>query len=304
MRCIVTGGAGFIGSNLALALESIGHEVAILDNFFSGNRSNLSGFEGEIIEQDIRKYDWFSSRADIIFHQAAITGMISPKDGSLFNNDVIQQVNFSASKDIFDYCLKRNLPLVYASSAAVYGKSPLPQREQNAGRPSNEYGRSKWLFDKFVSEQKNENLVVGLRYFNVFGPRERYKGLLASMVWQLMQQMLAGQRPRIFRFGEQRRDQVYVKDVIEATMLAAKAEEKCIVNVGSGEGITFNRVVAALNEALSTDLEPEYIENPYENFYQNETQADISLAKQKIGYEPKWKFEAAVKDYVLEETAC
>ena len=304
MRCLVTGGAGFIGSNLAVELERRGHEVAVLDNFRVGNMRNLDGFEGDIIDADVRDFEWISAAADAIFHQAAITGVVNPSDGSMIGDDYIEDVNFRASRRLFEFCSKRNIPLVYASSAATYGMSPAPQREDDAGSPTNAYGTSKWQFDKFVIESTFENLVVGLRYFNVFGPRENFKGRLASMVFQLYLQMSSGKRPKIFRYGEQKRDQVYVKDVVSATISALGADESCIVNVGSGEGITFNRVVAALNSALSTSLDPEYIDNPYSSFYQTETQADLSLAKEKLGYLPRWEFEAAVKDYVAEESVC
>ncbi len=301
MRCIVTGGAGFIGSNLALALQEKNHEVAVLDDFDTGSRNNLAGFEGEVVKEDIRKFDWSKTKAGMILHQAAITGVVDPKDGSAVSDERIMDVNLAASKKIFEYCAKRGIPFIYASSAATYGMAPAPTKESDAGNPTNAYGRSKWLFDKFVTENKTENLVVGLRYFNVFGPRERYKGKLASMVFQLMQQMLAGQRPRIFKFGGQKRDQVYVKDAVRATLLAMEAGESCVVNVGSGEAITFNRIVQALNDALETKLEAEYIDNPYAQFYQTHTQADLTLAKEKLGFEPEWKFEAAVKNYVMEE---
>lgn len=303
MHCLVTGGAGFIGSNLATALQK-SHDVTVLDDFSAGDRRNLSGFEGEVVEEDIRKFDWRGARADIIVHQAALTGVVNPKDGSAVDENLIMDVNLAASKKLFEHCAKRNVPLIYASSAAVYGMAPAPQREQDAGKPTNAYGKAKWLFEKFVQESKTENLVIGLRYFNVFGPRERYKGKLASMVWQLMQQMSQDRRPRIFKDGEQKRDQVYVKDAVAATLLAMKAEESCIVNVGSGDAVTFNRMVAALNEALGTSLEPEYIDNPYAQFYQTHTQADLALAREKLGYEPEWKFEAAVKNYVMAECGC
>ena len=304
MRCIVTGGAGFIGSNLALALEKGNHEVAVIDDFSTGHSSNLNSFEGEAVKEDIRKTDWPKLKADIIFHEAAITGVVNPKDGSIISENIIMALDLSAAKNVFDHCRKRNIPFIYASSASVYGIAPAPVRERDAGKPTNAYGKAKWLFDSFVQGQKTENLVVGLRYFNVFGPKERYKGRLASMVFQLMQQMRSGERPRIFKYGEQKRDQVYVKDAVRATLLAMKAEESCIVNVGLGEAITFNRVVATLNDALGTELKPEYIDNPYAEFYQAHTQADLTLAKEKLGYEPGWKFEAAVKNYVMEEGAC
>ncbi len=304
MRCIVTGGAGFIGSNMAIALEKEGHDVAVVDDFTSGHRNNLDGFEGEIIKDDIRHAGWQKLGADIVFHEAAITGVVNPQDGSIVSDEDIMDVDLSASIKIFDFCKKRNIPLIYASSASVYGMSPAPTKESDAGKPANAYGRAKWQFDQYVMSNKSENIVVGLRYFNVFGPRERYKGKLASMVFQLMQQMKSGQNPRIFKYGEQKRDQVYIKDVVRATILASKAKEACIVNVGLGEAVSFNRAVDALNKALGINLEPKYIDNPYQEFYQEHTQADLTHAKKKIGYKPEWKFEEAVKNYVMQEGAC
>jgi len=117
------------------------------------------------------------------------------------------------------------------------------------------------------------------------------------MIYQLFQQMKAGKRPRIFTDGEQRRDFVYVKDVVEATILSLMAPDARIYNVGSGESASFNQMVAALNRSLGTQLEAEYFENPYP-FYQNFTQADISLAQKELNYQPAFNLDRGISDYV------
>jgi len=110
--------------------------------------------------------------------------------------------------------------------------------------------------------------------------------------------MVDGKRPRIFKWGEQKRDQVYVKDVIKANLLAMNAKESCIVNVGSGRAVSFNYIIEVLNKVLGFNYEPEYFDNPYKEFYQEHTEADLSKAKKYLGYKPEWSFEKAIEDYM------
>jgi len=139
--------------------------------------------------------------------------------------------------------------------------------------------------------------IVGLRYFNVFGPREYYKGKMASMIFQLYNQMKAGKRPRVFKFGEQVRDFVYVKDIVRGNLNALDAERSCVCNLASGRPGNFNEVIEALNKALHTDLAPDYFDNPY-GFYQNKTHADLRQAKALLNYRPEWSLADAIADYV------
>jgi len=145
--------------------------------------------------------------------------------------------------------------------------------------------------------------LVGLRYFNVYGPREYYKGHVASMMYQLYLQMKAGKRPRIFKFGEQMRDFVYVKDLVRGNLNALDAKKSCVCNLATGKPGNFNEVIEALNKALKTDLAPEYFDNPY-GFYQNKTQADLRQAKALLNYRPEWSLADGIADYVkiLEKT--
>ena len=140
-------------------------------------------------------------------------------------------------------------------------------------------------------------IIIGLRYFNVYGPREAHKGVPASMVYHLSRQMKAGQRPRIFKHGEQKRDFVYVKDAVKGSILALEATESGIYNLGSGQARSFNELVDVLNRCLGTNFQPDYIDNPHAH-YQDFTEADLNNARSALGYAPQFSLEAGVKDYM------
>ncbi len=173
-------------------------------------------------------------------------------------------------------------------------------KEDQKLSPQNTYARSKSLMDEEATRYKDEIKIVGLRYFNVYGPRERYKKKAASMIYQLAQQMKANKNPRIFKYGEQSRDFIYVKDVVDATIRAMKAKGSGIVNVGTGITATFNRIIEILNQVLGTSFEPEYFDNPY-SFYQNETRADTERAKELLGFEARYSIEEGIRDYIKKQ---
>ena len=297
-RYLVTGGAGFIGSNLAFALEKERKaRVTVLDNFSSGNYKNLVGFGGDIVAGDVQSADWYGKvgPVDAIFHEAAIT------DTTVHDQRKMMEANVDGFRSVLAYALKYGVKrVVYASSAAVYGNGPTPMKEEHVPAPENVYGFSKAIMDntarEFAAAHKDMTLV-GLRYFNVYGPREYYKGNPASMMFHLYNQMKAGKRPRIFKFGEQVRDFVYVKDIVRGNLNALDAEKSCVCNLGSGKPGNFNEVVEALNKAMKLDLAADYFDNPY-SFYQNRTQADLRQAKAHLNYRPEWNLEDGIADYV------
>src|SRR4029077_10664412 len=172
--------------------------------------------------------------------------------------------------------------------------------ETNGAAPANIYAFSKAIMDNLAMREAKENpswIIVGLRYFNVYGPRETHKGVPASMVYHLAQQMKAGQRPRIFKHGDQKRDFVYVKDVVDGSIRALEAKESGIYNLGSGQARSFNELVDALNKCLGTKFQPDYIENPHAH-YQNFTEADLDRVRGALGYQPQFSLERGVADYV------
>lgn len=297
-KYLVTGGAGFIGSNIAFTLaEERKAKVVVLDNFSTGNYKNLLGFQGEVIADDIQSEKWFdkAGRVDAIFHEAAIT------DTTYHDQRRMMEANVDGFRNILEFALKTGVKrVIYASSAATYGNGHTPMREDQDLTPENVYGFSKAMMDNLAreySEAHKDLVLVGLRYFNVYGPREYYKGQPASMMFHLYNQMKAGKRPRIFKFGEQLRDFVYVKDIVRGNLNALDAKRTCVCNLATGKPRNFNEVVEALNKAMGLDLAPEYFDNPYP-FYQMKTQADLRQAKALLNYRPEWSLEDGVADYV------
>jgi ADP-L-glycero-D-manno-heptose 6-epimerase len=142
-----------------------------------------------------------------------------------------------------------------------------------------------------------KNRAKKLGYFNVFGPRESHKAKAASMIWQLSLQMREGRRPRIFEFGEQYRDHIYVKDIVDANIRAFEKAAPGVYNACTGRKTDFNTVISALNAALGTNLAPEYFKNPY-SFYQNETLGDPVKARKAFGFNAQWTVERAIQDYI------
>src|ERR1051326_5898910 len=243
---IIAGGAGFIGANLAAALLSRTPRphVVIVDNFRSGsfssiteacNRRAVGAFDGQVIPLGVPDLDWRwlvgTTGPAAVFHLGAIT------DTTVSDESLMIRENVARFDEMLAACAAPRTPLVYASSAATYGTPPqtrdrVPFPESAAGQPNNVYGFSKWLMESehrpFAAAKPPSDPphIVGLRYFNVFGPGEARKGKMASMVYQLARQMLAGQRPRIFADGSQARDQVYVDDVVDCTIAAAGLDGK------------------------------------------------------------------------------
>lgn len=296
-KYLVTGGAGFIGSNIAKTLEAQGHEVTVLDDFSkNGHFKNLIGFKGDVITADLFEYMPTDMYFDAIFHEAAIT------DTTVMDQKAMMEQNVEAFKNLLSFAAENEIKkVVYASSAATYGNGPVPNVETQPTHPENVYGFSKAIMDNVArqfAEDNNDMTIIGLRYFNVYGPGEYYKGKMASMVYQLYNQMKAGKRPRVFKNGEQQRDFVYVKDIVKINLCALNnGKETGVYNAATGIPRDYNTIIRCLNKELGTHLEPEYIDNPYP-FFQVKTQADITKSKEKLGYEPDYSLEAGIADYV------
>jgi len=270
VRLLVTGGAGFIGSNLVLALQERMSDarLTVIDDFRSGDFKNLAGYKGDFVAQNLATLDWKqqfgAEKFDAIFHLASIT------DTTLHDQFVQTHDNVEA--------------LLETSTAA----------------PANIYAFSKVIMDNLATRAASDAsgwIIVGLRYFNVYGPRETHKGVPASMILHLSRQIKAGQRPRIFKHGEQKRDFVYVKDIVEGSIRALEAKQSGVYNLGTGQARSFNELVDILNRSFGTDFKPDYIDNPHAH-YQNFTQADLTSVRNGLGYEPRYSLETGVADYM------
>ncbi|MGI8890444.1 MAG: ADP-glyceromanno-heptose 6-epimerase [Chthoniobacterales bacterium] len=297
---LVTGGAGFIGSNLVLALQEKFPDarLTVIDDFRSGDFKNLRGYRGDLVAADLAKLDWNEKfggqKFDGIFHLASIT------DTTV--HDQFPQVhdNVESFRRVLSFARPNRTRIVYASSAATYGAASGVNLETDAAAPANVYAFSKAIMDNLARRAATDDpdwKIVGLRYFNVYGPREAHKGMPASMILHLSRQMTEGDRPRIFKHGEQKRDFVYVKDIVQGTLRALEAKESGIYNLGSGQARSFNELIAILNDSLGTKFEPEYFDNPHAH-YQNHTEADLTKVRKALGYEPQFPLETGVADYM------
>jgi ADP-L-glycero-D-manno-heptose 6-epimerase len=300
LNLLVTGGAGFIGSNLALAFQEKfpRARLTVIDDFRSGDFKNLAGYRGDFIAQNLALLDWRGQfgdeKFDAIFHLASITDTT--------NHNQFEQVhdNVESFRRILKFARPTKTRIVYASSASIYGPAREASTESNGAAPSNIYAFSKAIMDNIALREMKEDpdwTIIGLRYFNVYGPREAHKGVPASMVYHLSKQMKAGQRPRIFKHGEQKRDFVYVKDIVEGSVLALGAKESGIYNLGYGQARSFNELVEVLNKSLGTNLRPDYFDNPHLH-YQNFTEADLTRVRDALGYQPQFPLERGVADYM------
>ena len=310
---LITGGAGFIGSNLAFYFQENypNSTIVVFDKFrndetFSngslksfGHYKNLLGFNGIIISGDINDKDALNNletsyKFDYIFHQAAIS------DTTVAEEDVMIQTNVNAYEDLLKIAIKHNANMIYASSAATYGDSD--RFEIGYEQPNNAYGFSKVMMDNITSKYLKQNLdisIVGLKYFNVYGPREFFKNKTASMVVQFGHQILAGLTPKLFEGSDKiLRDFIYIDDIIQANIKATNPKKSGVYNVGTAKARSFEDIVSILQKELEIDNGKQYIPNPFIGQYQFFTQANIDTTKEYLEYEPKYSMEDGIKAYI------
>lgn len=306
---IVTGGAGFIGSNIVKALNQRGiNDIIVVDDLTDGTKFT------NIVDCTIKDYldkdvfitkmndTKFVNQIKIIFHQGACSATTE------WNGRYMMENNYEYSKKLFHSSIDAQIPFIYASSAAVYGLTDTFQEDPQYESPLNVYGYSKLQFDRYVRPYLSniKNQVVGLRYFNVFGPREYHKGSMASVIYHFYKQLRANGVMKLFEgidsygHGEQQRDFVYVDDIVKVVLwFADNNQVSGIFNVGTGQCRSFNDVAKSVLDYHGSG-KIEYIPFPehLKGHYQSYTQADISLLR-KSGYQEQFtSLESAVKDYL------
>lgn len=321
---LVTGGAGFIGSNIVHALSQRGEAIFVVDNLKRPEKFH-NVVDAEVVdymgkEEFIERLERgeFAGKFSAVFHEGACS------DTMEMDGEYMMRNNFRYSVSLFHFCQKEKIPFIYASSAAVYGAEEGFTEERSGERPLNVYGYSKFLFDQYVRNFWKTNgdrgaQVVGLRYFNVYGPREFHKGNMASVPLHQYRQFLADGQVKLFgeydgyAAGTQTRDFVYIDDVVSVNLFFLDNPDKSgIFNLGTGRAQPFNDIaVAVVNnlkpEAGALGLDAiveqkllEYVTFPdkLKGKYQSFTQANIAKLR-AIGYDkPFYDVSAGVTAYI------
>jgi len=310
-RILVTGGAGFIGSNLCEALLGQDNMVVCLDNFITGTRENISGFLTQknflLIEGDIRNPDVCRKAVDgaeYVFHQAALGSVPRSVENPALTNDI----NINGFLNILIACKEGNVKrLIYASSSSVYGDHPaLPKREENMGKLLSPYAVTKRVNELYarVFADLHGMEIIGLRYFNVFGKKQDPEGPYAAVIPKFIKLLMKGVSPVIYGDGSQTRDFTYVDNVIKANQLAALTENKAalnnVYNVACGSMITLNELYAILIELLSKhykkdirNIKPEYTTTRKGDI--KDSLASIEKAKTLLEYSPEYNLRAGLE---------
>ena len=317
---VVTGAAGFIGSKLVEGLNRRGiTDVIAVDNLAHADKfRNLAGCEiADYVDQAefIAHLDRYDGAVEALFHQGACSDTMETDGRYMLDN------NFGYSKRLLEWCQEEEVPLIYASSASVYGAGPQFREERRYERPLNVYGYSKFLFDQYVRRllENKTSQVAGFRYFNVYGPNEAHKGRMASVAYHAYQQLLGGGKVKLFvgsggyANGEQRRDFVYVDDVVDVNLwFLERRDLSGVFNCGTGRAQSFNELAAATINAVQGTRRPvkemvergliEYVPFPAGllDKYQSFTQADLTRLR-AAGYTREFRpVESGVAAYVAE----
>src|SRR5215471_13205714 len=299
-NCLVTGGAGFIGSHLVDFLAARGYPIRVFDNFDTGQRSNLVNAAGaEIIEGDVSDVDAVAKAmqgVNVVYHLAALASV----QASIENPPATHRICATGTLNVLDAARKAGVRrVVYAASASAYG---IPageiQSESNPVRPLSPYAAAKLAGEQYMQAFAASFGIetVSLRFFNIFGPRQRADSPYSGVIAIFTGLMTAGKTPIIFGDGLQSRDFTYVSDVVQALTKAAKVPNisGSIYNVGAGRSVTLSDLVAALNRLLGTNITPKHAtERPGDIRH---SRADISRTQKELGYEPSVSFEDGLRE--------
>jgi len=299
MKVLVTGGAGFIGSNLARALLARGDDVRVLDNFSTGNRRNLAGLDVEIVEGELRSYERVHNAVrgcEVVHHLGALGSVPRSVQDPLTSGAVNVEGTLNVLLAARDEGVRR---VVFASSSSIYGNQPeLPLRESTAPDPISPYGVAKLAAERYCvsfSRVYHSFETVVLRYFNVFGPRQDPTSQYAAVVPLFITAIAAGEPVTIFDDGEQSRDFTYVDNVVAANLLAADADGASgrILNVSAGAPTTVNELADAIGKLLGKDVERRHLA-PRPGDLRN-SWADVGEARRLLGFEPQIGLEEGLR---------
>ena len=297
---LVTGGAGFIGSNLAFYLVDKGYGVYVLDNFSTGKIENLEGFQGEIIEDNMDSFGILENylteyKIDYVFHEAAIPSVKKSVDAPHKNvgNNVNSTLNILEAVRLYGKVKK----ITVASSSSVYGDAvSLPKIETDPINPISPYALSKYFTEKLTLHYGMFYNIpaVALRYFNVFGPKQDANSPYSAVIVKFIEKILNDQPIEIYGDGEQTRDFTYVQDVINANICAMKSDVKCdYFNIANGLRISLNDLIKKLFELMGKKVEVKYLEPRFGDI--KHSLASIDKAKKLLNFEPQFDMDKGLK---------
>ena len=297
MKIIVTGGCGFIGSNLVERLVKDGYSVVVFDNLHTGNLENIKGLDVEFFNEPYSKLTDLVPKADVVFHLGIPSSSPMYKENPRLVGEAIND-----AIEIFEYAKKTGCKVVYASSSSIYNGNKIPYREDMPIYVTDFYTECRYAIERLA---KLYNILygvksVGLRFFSIYGPKERYKGKYANIVSQFLWAMQRDEPPIIFGDGTQTRDFTHVYDAVDALILAWKKDFECeIFNVGTGVAYSFNEVVELINKILGKNIKPIYKPNPIKNYVYH-TLADTTKAERMLGFKAKISLEEGLASLARE----
>lgn len=288
---IISGASGFIGHHLCNELFPSWKVIGI-----GSSKENMPKCH-QFIDKNLNEINWSEiPPIDICFHQGANNDTTEKNREKMFQENLVWGANF------FDSLLAKNCrKFIFASSCSIYGNEKTPYKESyTLPCPLNPYAESKYLFEKYALAfgKKHDVTTIGLRYSNVYGVGETHKGKRASMITQLIQKATMEQKINLFKHGEQKRDWVYIDDVITANLLCLLTNKSGVYNIGSGTQLSFNDLIKIIETEFNKTLSVDYIDCLYYDNYQSNTLTDINLAKTELGYFSSYTPEQGIKDYI------
>ncbi len=294
MKIVVTGAAGFIGSNIVEELVRNGNEITAVDNLHTGSEENLKKVNEKIKFVKSDSGEFFKNceeRYDAICHQGIYSSSPMYKENPHLTSKIVDEFI-----SLLEYCRKKDIEkVVYASTSSIYNGHNPPHTEEMTPFIKDYYTEGRYSMER-IGELYNQMYginVVALRYLSVYGPHEKSKGKYANLISQFLWSMLKDEAPVVYGDGLQRRDFTYVKDVVDTNILGLEKDISGIFNVGTGVSTTINEMIEIVNNKLGKQIETKYVENPIKNYVQI-TKAETTKSKEELGFEAKISLEEGI----------
>ncbi len=294
MNILVTGGAGFIGSNLVKRLVQEEYIVTVIDNFYTGNKDNLKGLEQKIkiISGTSGETQKFNENYDIIFHKGIYSSTPMYKEKPSRVADVIGDFI-----NLLEYARKNETKIVWASTSSLYNGQPPPHKENMEIKVTDLYTEARYEMERLAQLYTQLYGVknIALRYFSMYGPNEKTKGTYANLVSQFLWALQKNEQPIVYGDGKQTRDFMYIDDAIEANIHAMKSTIPFgVYNIGTGVETTVNAMLNLLNKKLNKKITPKYVDSKIANYVMR-TQADTTKAEKELGFKAKIRLEEGIE---------